>query len=650
MISLRTIYTQRWRRCWIPIALALIVALPNRVGAKNAVVIRSIQSAITQVESEIMPLPELSLNPTPWTLGYRTWPEEVHKETFIRIHFATPTPIDMLALFPATYVPHSDKVAVFGFPVRFTIACVLKDGSTKLIADYSQRDYIVSGIEPQLFRLAEPVPAESILITILQHPENPTWWPTKYVAALSEIMAFSGDWNVALGAKVRTSSENRFGYIWNRNCLIDGFSLFSPASGELQDPFDNFYCKGENITLRVDLGETRTVDELRLWPVEHSNQHNFPHASGIEFPTHIRLEQLDEPSSTKGRTLFETASGSPKPGSGPLMRRFPPVQGRYFRLKLRDPVPDFRRNKNPIFALSEIELVEQGKVLTRGLSLTFEPSSRTNKNLPKLTDGRTTEGEILPLRGWVEDLVRRAALERQLVELRLDLRFAQQQERERLLFLILLALCVIPISAWLVKLMADRRWDRVRDRMACDLHDEIGANVSSLAHITELLKETIDEPSALQAQMLDNAIYTARLTSNETRNFIQLLEADKSGFDLTEKIGKVAQQILGSLDCTCEIEPNVALSRLRISRQWDLLLFVKEGLNNIIKHADASHVEILVCRRAERIQLTLADNGKGLPQNGPLPRHLQTRAKQLNADLKIESLPGEGTRILLTFK
>jgi signal transduction histidine kinase len=635
------------------ILLSLLAACPAPALTKG-LSIRSLKSEIRQLESEITPLPHLLLNPSPWTLGYRSdWITDQHQTHTIDLWFNTPAPIDLIALLPATYSPSSTEVEPFGFPERFTIERIMRDGSSALIVDYSQQDYIVSGIEPQLFQLAEPALADGLRITILRHAENPTWWKTEFITALSEIMVFSGDWNVALGAEVEASSDHPFGYVWTRHGLVDGFSLFSPVSGDLQSPFENFYWFSQELILDFDLGENHGIDELRLWPVVHSRQHNFPQSSGIDFPMQIRFERLNAPNDATGKLIYTNGGNPMRPGSSPLMLRLPGVQGRYFRLTLQEPVSDFRAKESPQIALSEIEIVELGEVLTRDRSpmIKGQKGTKDKRSLAtRLTDGYTTEGEILPLRSWIEGLNRRAGLERNLARMKLDLSFAQRQERERLFTITLLTLCITPILIWLAKLVADRRWKRTRDRIACDLHDEIGANVSSLFHMTELIKETIHEPTAVQNQMLKEAIKTARMTSNETRNFIQLLEADKSGFDLNVQIDKVARQILGNLDYRCEIKPDVTLSRLRISRQWDLLFFLKEALNNIMKHADATHVDILIQREAGRIQLYIADNGKGIPAEQCPPRHLKARAKQLKADLSVANLHDQGTRIVLNLK
>lgn len=641
---------------------AIILAFAGSAFAK-APSIKALKEKIASVERESESLPDLLINPTPWSLGYRSSGEtKADQPVTIDLWFITPAPIDLIALLPTSRSPTSGQVAAFGFPERFKIERLLKDGSREVIVDYSRQDYMVTGIEPRLFHLTEPVFADGIRITVLRHAKNPTWWNYQFVTTLGEVFAFSGDWNVALNAKVTTTSAASYGYLWAPEGLVDGFSIFSPVSGDFDSPFDNFYYPGEELTLRFDLGEVQSVDEFRLWPVAHTSQHHFPQASGIDFPTQIRLERIDGPDATTGQLLYQSGEDPPRAGSGPYMLRFPAVQGRYFRLTLRDPSPDFRADKPPQFALSEIEILNQGKVLTRDRPPIIENRVKKIKGQPlfpnrapkkiqpeRLVDGTTTEGDILPLRPWIEGLSRRALLDRQLNDLRLDLRIAQQLERKRLSSIILFSACITPILIWLAKLMADRRWKRIRDRIACDLHDEIGANASSLVHMTELIKESVREPTELQTQMLDEAIYTARLTSGETRNFIQLLEADKSGFDLSKQIERIARQILGTIEYKCDIESGTPLKRLPISRQWDLLLFFKEALNNIVKHAAATYVEILVYRQGGRIQVTISDNGKGIPRN-LLPRHLGIRAKSLKANLDIESAPDQGTRIQLSFK
>jgi signal transduction histidine kinase len=330
------------------------------------------------------------------------------------------------------------------------------------------------------------------------------------------------------------------------------------------------------------------------------------------------------------------------------MLRFKKSKGRYFRLTLQQPIADFRYDKKKAISLSEIEILEKGALIPAILSI-----QEKRNGLHPLTDGHTTEGTIIPLRAWVEGLTLRATLNRRLHTLQQDLLFSQRHESERLKFYIVTAIGIIALLVtliWLIQLLSERRWRRVRDRIACDLHDEIGANASSLVHMTELIKETIPHPTTIQNTMLEEAIYTARITSRETRNFVQFLESEKSNFDINFQIGKIAQQLLGNTNYTCSLDVSKPLKKLNSSEQWDLLMFAKEALNNIAKHAQASHIDILTYLRDGRIELSISDNGKGIPQSNLPPRHLELRAKRLRAELVVEPLTETGTHIRLTLR
>ena len=644
------------------ILLLVMLGACAKITAAEYRSVNSIQKEIDALHSEAESLPELMPNPSPWTLGYRlSVGQPKDQKIQIDLQFMTPATIDLIALMPSNYRTNADDIEVFGFPERFIIERLLEDGSSEIIVDYSKRDYLVSGTEPQLFPLEARVHAAGLRLTILRQADNPTWWHGKHITSLSEIYAFSGPWNVALGAKAHAPVESNFGYVWNQQCLTDGFSLLSPIHRNLKTPYVNFYSPYETLSLLIDLGEIRHFDELRLWPVVHSAQGHFPASSGIGFPTQIRLEKLNAADDTNGTLIYASGDHFPRPGSSPLMLRLKNNEGRYFRLSLSEPVPEFRGERFKNLALSEIEALEKGEPISALFTLSHEHET---SDVLQLSNRLTTEGDIIPLREWLIAITRRAALDRTLAILEQDLIFAQRQERERLLFaqnqarersqfIIVIALGIIitlVILMWLIKLLANRRWLLIRDRIACDLHDEIGANTSSLVHMTELIKETIPQPTSIQDKMLKDTIHTARLTSRETRNFVQFLESKKDSFDVNSQIRKMAQQLLADIDYSCKLEVLRPSKKLSPAEQWDLLMFIKEALNNICKHAQASHIDIHTRRNDGRIELSICDDGKGISRSDITPRHLEIRAKRLGAQLNFESRSEEGTRILLKLK
>ncbi|MBK1833278.1 sensor histidine kinase [Roseibacillus ishigakijimensis] len=637
-----------------PGALVALLLLGCAASCQRPDDLQSLEHDIARLEQEIAPLPRIRLNPSPHTLGYRShFSHDEHDRVTIELSFARPADLDLLAFVPATYSPDSLEVTPLGFPKRFHIELAAPGKDYQTVVDYRDEDYAVTGIEPQLFPLAQPVFADRLRLSCTRMGDDPSWWDGEYVTALSEILAFAGPWNAALGARVEASTDKDYGSIWSRRYLTDGFCLFSPVDGQLRHPFLDFYFNGSRLELLFDLGRSRTLDEIRLWPAVHSLQFNFPQASGVGFPSRFRLERLHAPGDRKGETVLRTATPLTAPGSSPHLQRFPSVAGRYFRLTLLDPVPEFRIQRPPRIILSEVQLLSQGQVVsgeeTSSLAITSN-AGRPHPHLQRLTDGLSTEGKILPLRQWIEGLATRAAKERRLANLRQILHLRREQRQELFRDALILLLILLPLLLAFAKLLADRKWKRVRDRIACDLHDEIGANASGLVHLTELLAESLPTPTPNQKVLLAEALETARLTSAETRDFVGLLETNSPAFNLRKQIALLCSRLLTGLDHYCEIAPQARLSRLPPARQWDLFLFIKESLNNIRKHARATRASVAIKRHQGHLHLHISDNGRGAPADSRPPRHLEIRAKRLGGTLTVTTAPGDGFHLHLILK
>lgn len=637
----------------------LAVVLPFTVGTASALppfpsLTQPVREEIAAVKKELETLPLTPLSISPWTHGFSSRQHETPEQPVrIDITFARPETVDLIAIMPATYTAGDDVVRAFGFPVRFSIERLLPDGSVTMLANHLDSDYPTPGLDPQLFDCDHPVPTAGLRITVTDLPFNPTWWRATRAVALSEVFAFSGEKNVALQAKVSASNSFDFSYIWSPDCLTDGFFPFSPIDFELTDPENSFSVKLDEVVLGFDLGQPRRIDEFRLWPVVHSIQHHFPNASGVGFPTRFRVESATSEDFKDATVIHESKSIRIRPGSDPLMLPTSPVEGRYLRLTLADGYPDFRIPDPKRITLSEVEFLENGRVVSTNVVPKFYNLSQWPLGWENLTEGDSNVGRIMPLREWVVKFQRRKQLERNLATLRLDLEAAQRREEKRNGWILLIAAILIVLLVqmiWMVRARAKRRWERVREQIGCDLHDELGANVSSIAHIAELLGETIESPTATQTRLLKNLLENARLTTREARQLVRLIEDDDSSRGLNVQLREVAEQILGATPADFDLSDARLFRRLDPLTRWNLVLFYKEALNNVIRHADASRVRVTTHSEGSDIILHVEDNGRGLDTNSPLPRHLKNRAEILGGSLTITSEPAQGTRVTLRFR
>jgi signal transduction histidine kinase len=90
----------------------------------------------------------------------------------------------------------------------------------------------------------------------------------------------------------------------------------------------------------------------------------------------------------------------------------------------------------------------------------------------------------------------------------------------------------------------------------------------------------------------------------------------------------------------------------------NLFMVLKEALNNIVKHANASEVSIQIAVEAAKFTITIKDNGKGFEleptPNGDTRPHrngltnMHKRMESLNGQCKLDSHPGQGTQVELT--
>lgn len=611
-----------------------------------------IQQQISKVKKELAALPLESLNLAPWTLGYRSRGQDTPESDIeIDIPFESPAAIDLVAIMPATYTEDGQTLKAYCFPRRFTIEYLRPNGSYTILADLSHEDYDIQGVEPQIFSLPEAVTASGLRIRVTRLSENLTWAYGNYFLALGEVMVFSGNWNVALNRKVTTNSRDNYSYIWTPWAMVDGFSLFSPIDRYPQNP-NTTPMRVSNVDSAVicyDLGQICKLDEYRFWPLVHGMQFNHPPSSGIGFPRGIHIEISMRPDFEDAKPVFQSEEVYPDPGSSPLMIRTPPQSGRYVRMRLDNIVRDFRTQTVEI-ALDEIQLLSRGEVLSSGLMPSFVNFRSSQQDLIALTDGRTSEGIILPLRQWLVDFSLRAQLARKLDRLTHDREIMLLRENERATFVIITIAAIsiaLALMVLLVYLLSERHWNSVRERIACDLHDDLGANMISVAHSLELIQHSQSADPEKCSQLLRDATSTAFRTAEETRQIVRLLQKDENGTTWTETIRQTVKQLLGDIDYTLEFEEVRAFNQLSHHRRWNLTLFIKEALNNISKHSGAKCASLRFLRKDKKLVVLINDDGRGIKDDPTNIRHLEQRTRMLKGRLQVTSKPGQGTQIRL---
>ncbi len=194
-----------------------------------------------------------------------------------------------------------------------------------------------------------------------------------------------------------------------------------------------------------------------------------------------------------------------------------------------------------------------------------------------------------------------------------------------------------------------------RSRLARDLHDGLGGMLSGVRQTITTMKgnQIITEGSALAfnraLEMLDTSISELRRVARnmmpEALMKFGLKDALQDYCDTLNEPGalKVQYQTFG-------LE-----TRLPESTEVIVFRIVQELLNNVVKHAGASHVLVQLLQDNERFHLTVEDNGKGFdpvalekaPGIGWL--NIRSRVEYLGGTLDLRSKPGGGTSVEIEF-
>jgi ligand-binding sensor domain-containing protein len=193
--------------------------------------------------------------------------------------------------------------------------------------------------------------------------------------------------------------------------------------------------------------------------------------------------------------------------------------------------------------------------------------------------------------------------------------------------------------------------ERLRLRIANDLHDDIGSDLSGIALESDLLAKRIPEsdPARERFRAVGSAIRSA---ADNLRDVVWIVSPDQDRLnDLVTRLRESAEKLLSGIPHTFTTGESVTTGSLDMEFRRHILLMFKEILHNIVRHAGASRVEIRFELQKGHMRLCVWDNGRGFDTSvrhgGRGLRSLQARASSIGGTLTLVSNPGAGTEICL---
>jgi len=615
--------------------------------------VQRLTQRIEVIDRTLGPLPELTMINSSTRVGLKTGYETDEEEIWLELTLAEPALVDRVVLVPPLAKAANAVVAGYGFPLRFRITVFDAQDRATVVREETASDFPNPGGNPMVAHFA-PISAARVRFTATK----PWTRDGPQVLALAEMLVLSGERNLALEARATSSSVRNLPWAWARANLNDmAMPLGLPVAPQTggRPGFHSAVAAdaAEEKSVTIALPRAVALDEVRIVPVRRPE---VPLWFNYGFPLRFRVETATEPDFRDASLLYEwTNRLQPPPGMNlvclPGQRR----TARYLRITATQL---WERRGEYVFALAEVQAIAGNENVALGASVTASDALADDPawSPAALTDGWTEGGRLLPLTRWFAQLEERRALEEERAQL-VAIRTARLERAQRTLVKASVSSAagislLSGLLLWRQRRIRRRDAQRMHDKLARDLHDEIGSNLGSITLICSFANQSDATLETLRTDLAEIE-RVAGESAHSMRDMVALIGPRRSpeSRDWLGVLHGLTERLLRGVKLDCALPSTPLAAEPDPETRRELYLFCKEVLHNISRHARASAVRFHLASTAHGLRIEIRDDGVGFDpsraSSGQGLGNLRERAVALGAALLLDSQPGAGTAIQL---
>lgn len=196
--------------------------------------------------------------------------------------------------------------------------------------------------------------------------------------------------------------------------------------------------------------------------------------------------------------------------------------------------------------------------------------------------------------------------------------------------------------------------ERVRTRIATDLHDDIGANLSLIAMLSEVARGQLSRDDSRLKEWLSSIATTSRDTVDSMSDIVWAVNPKRDHLrDLTRRMRRFADDIFAARNIEFQFHaPEIDRDiRLGADVRREVFLIFKETINNSVRHSGCTRAAVGLQIIDRSLVLSVTDNGRGVDasrtDDGTGLGSMRQRAEKLGGSFQIDSANGDGTRVML---
>ncbi|HPH21017.1 MAG TPA: ATP-binding protein, partial [Haliscomenobacter sp.] len=199
-----------------------------------------------------------------------------------------------------------------------------------------------------------------------------------------------------------------------------------------------------------------------------------------------------------------------------------------------------------------------------------------------------------------------------------------------------------------------RRSEALRQKIASDLHDEVGSTLSSISILSESFSR--NEETSLDKNRFGNIGDKARTALDSISDIVWSVNPENDSMEkLLTRMSSYAAEMLenAGAELLFQVGENIESMALPMEKRKDFYLIFKEAIHNCAKYAQAKHIEIRLEVKNNTLHLSIKDDGIGfdpskvenLGMGGNGLKNMQRRTAVIGGVFSIQSNPGYGVTL-----
>ncbi len=266
--------------------------------------------------------------------------------------------------------------------------------------------------------------------------------------------------------------------------------------------------------------------------------------------------------------------------------------------------------------------------------------------------------EILAQFKNIEEQYNKEKNEKQIILLQKDKQISEQKLNRQRFLMIIFGLIIFFIGVGIYMFVNRNRLKQrmqeleLRNRIAADLHDEVGSSLSSIYMLSQMAGKTQFDSTG---ELLEKVKTNAKETMERMGDIVWMIKpTENEGEGLKYRMERFVHEICNAQNITCTfLADDLIEVKLNMMQKKNVYLIFKEAVNNAVKYSETKKLEIKIKQQDMQLEMEIKDFGKGFHEKTVLKGNgldnMKNRATEMNGNLKFDSSPEMGTTVQLSF-